>query len=142
MRPVLALNLVLLALSAIAIAVVQLLDRPASAVDAVVHDYALAITQNDADRALADIAPDTRADASEFVREQAGNEYQVISVSVRSASLLDWATRRGGLQPTDATVTMDVNRDSPGDFFQPTTRVGVVQVDGRWLLAQPLLANP
>ena len=36
---------------------------------------------------------------------------------------------------------MDVNRDSPDQFYQPTTRVDVEQVDGRWYLAAPLLPD-
>ena len=37
---------------------------------------------------------------------------------------------------------MDVNRDFPDDFYQPTARVNVEEVDGRWYLAAPLLAKP
>jgi hypothetical protein len=38
-------------------------------------------------------------------------------------------------------AVLDVNRDNPGDFYQPTTSVPVERVDGRWYLAMPLLAN-
>jgi hypothetical protein len=44
--------------------------------------------------------------------------------------------------PFEVTAFMDVNRDFPDDFYQPTSTVAVEQVDGRWYLAVPLLAKP
>jgi hypothetical protein len=35
---------------------------------------------------------------------------------------------------------LDVDRGYPDEFYQPTTRVPVEQVDGRWYLVEPLLA--
>ena len=36
---------------------------------------------------------------------------------------------------------LDVNRDFPEDFYQPTARVPVEEFEGRWYLARPLLAS-
>ena len=60
---------------------------------------------------------------------------------MRSPSVLQrvLAGPKGG--PFEVTAVMDVNRDFPGDFYQPTTHVNVEELDGRWYLSAPLLAN-
>jgi hypothetical protein len=125
-------NAVLLAGVALAIVGAEVLDRPASAVEASVRRYAAAVTAGDFDAAMAEIAPDQRGVWSDWVRGQLGNVYDVTGIAVRANWLLG--------RPTDVTTDIDVNRAYEGEFYQAAPRVDVEQVDGRWYLRAPLLA--
>jgi hypothetical protein len=126
------LDAALLALVALAIVGVEVLDRPQAAVEASVRRYADAVAASDLGGAMAEIAPDQRDRWSAWVQSQLGNEYGVTGIAVRAPWLLG--------RPTDVTVDLDVNRDYPDDFYQATPRVAVEEADGRWYLAAPLLA--
>jgi hypothetical protein len=128
----LVLDAVLLALVAVVIVGVQGVDRPAAAVEASVRRYADAVTTGDLQTAMAEIAPDQRDQWSAWVQGQLGNQYIVTGVAVRTPGLL--------ARPREVTVDMDVNRDYPDEFYQASPRVSVVEADGRWYLAAPLLA--
>lgn len=131
--PVLVLiNGALQLLLALAILGVEARDRPAAAVEAGVRRYAQAVSNDDFEGAMAEIAPDQRAAWSDFVANQVGNIYDVTGVAVRANSLFG--------PPTDVTTDVDVNRPSPDQFYQASPRVDVEQFDGRWYLAAPLLA--
>jgi hypothetical protein len=132
MRFTLWLNGVLLALVALAIVGVEVADRGHAAVEASVRRYAEAVTSSDFDAAMAEIAPDQRSRWSDWVRSQLGNVYEVRGIAVRSPGVL------GG--PTDVTTVLDVDRDYPDEFYQPTTRVAVANLSGHWYLEAPLLA--
>jgi hypothetical protein len=125
--------LVLLAVMGMAIFGVQTLDRRAGAVEASVRRYADAVSNADLDAAMAEIAPPERARWREWVAGQLGNVYEVRGIAVRSPSIL--------AAPAEVTVAMDVNRDYPDVFYQPTPRVGVEEVDGREYLSAPLLSS-
>jgi len=127
------LNGVLLATIAVAIGGVQLLDRGGAAVEASVRRYATAVSNADLGAALAEIAPEQRARWQDWVRSQLGNVYDVRGIAVRSPSLLQ--------RPFEVTAVLDVNRDYPDEFYQPTARVPLQEVDGHWYLAAPLLAS-
>lgn len=127
------LNGTLLALAGLAILLVQVVDRPALALEVSVRRYAQAITNDDLDGAMAQIAPDQRDQWREFVSTQVGNLYEVRGIAVRAPSLL--------AAPSEVTVNLDVNRDVPSDFFQPTARVLVEEYNGAWYLAAPLLGS-
>ena len=127
-----ALNAALLLLIGGAIVGVPVLDRGEAAVEASVRRYAAAVTQSDIDGAMAEIAPDQREAWRGFVTAQLGNVYEVRGIAVRASSLLG--------PPREVTTVMDVDRNYPDEFYQPTTRVGVTEVDGRWYLSVPLLA--
>jgi hypothetical protein len=86
---------------------------------------------------MAEIAPDQRSKWVDWVRSQLGNVYVVRGIAVRSPSLFPNG-RRG---PFEVTAVLDVNRDYPDEFYQPTAKVPVKEVDGRWYLATPLLAT-
>ena len=122
----------LLALIALAIVGVEAVDRPDAAVEASVRRYATAVSHSDMDAAMAETAPEKRAAWSDWVRGQLGNVYDVTGLGVHATSLL--------APPTDVTVFLDVNRGYPDEFYQPTTRIAVEVVDGRWYLGAPLLA--
>jgi hypothetical protein len=136
----LAATAVLLAMG-LAIGLVVVLDRAEASVEARVRRYSLAITSQDAEAALAEISPLERTRYVGFVDQQLGNIYEVRGIAVRSPSLFDRLVRRAPPGPTDVTVVLDINRDYPDDFYTPTTRIPVEQVDGSWYLARPLLAN-
>jgi hypothetical protein len=133
------LNGVLLGLVALAIVGIQGLDRGGAAVEASVRRYAAAISTSDLDGAMAEIAPDQRPVWQDWVQGQLGNVYDVRGIAVRSPSVLqrvfDPANGRN-----EVTAIMDVDRGYPDQFYQPTTRVPVVEVDGRWYLEAPFLA--
>jgi len=135
-----AVNGLLVALVAAAIVVVQVSARAEGSVEAGVRRYAAAVSNSDLDGALAEIAPERRAAWADFVRNQLGNIYDVKGIAVRSPSPLQRLTDRRAPGPFEVTVVMDVNRDYPSDFYQPTTRVPVELVGERPYLATPLLA--
>ena len=136
MPRLLIVNALLLAGLALAIVGVQVLDRPAAQVDGSVRRYAAAVADGNLEAAAAEIAPAERGRWREWIAGQLGNIYDVRGVAVRAPSLLS-----GAHSPSEATVMLDVNRGYPDEFYQPTTRVPVEQVDGRWYLVEPLL-NP
>ena len=128
----LALVLVLLALVGASIVGVQAFDRRGAAVEASVRRYAAAITNSDLDAALAEIAPPERERWRDWIAGQLGNVYEVRGVAVRAPSIV--------AAPDEVTVVMDVNRGYADEFYQPTPRVGVEEVNGRQYLTAPLLA--
>jgi hypothetical protein len=123
----------LLLLVALAILGVQVWNRPVAAVETGVRRYAMAVTNADMDAAMAEIAPEHRASWTDFVHNQLGNLYDVTGVAVRANSLLG--------RPTEVTADMDVNRAYADQFYQAAPRVAVEEVDGRWYLSAPLLAQ-
>ena len=134
---VLLLNGVLLAVLGLAIVGVQVMDRPAAQVDGSVRRYAAAVGSGDLDAAVGEITPQARGQWRAWIAGQLGNIYEVRGVAVRAPSLL---ARAATSAPSEVTVTLDVDRGYPDEFYQPTTRVPVEQVDGRWYLVEPLLA--
>jgi hypothetical protein len=134
------LNGLLLALTGLAILGVLAVDRSEASVEGVVRRYALAISSSDLDGALDEIAPDQRAAYRDWLTTQLGNIYEVRGIAVRSPSVFERVVRRAS-GPNDVTVVLDVNRGYAGEFYQPTSDVPVVQVDGRWYLERPLLAT-
>jgi hypothetical protein len=127
------LSLVLLVLVGAAVVGVQVVDRRAAAVEAGVRRYAAAVSSADLEAAMVEIAPAQRPRYRDWIASQLGNVYEVRGIAVRARSVLG--------APYEVTVAMDVNRDFPGEFYQPTPRVPVVEADGREYLAVPLLAN-
>jgi hypothetical protein len=136
-----AINAALLALLALAILGVEAADRAESSLEGGVRRYAAAVSNSDLDAAMAEIAPDQRERWTEWVRGQLGNIYEVRGVAVRSPSPLERLTQRLPGGPREVTVVLDVDRDYPDEFYQPTTRVPVEPFDGRWYLAAPLLSS-
>jgi hypothetical protein len=134
-------NGVLLALVALSVVSVQVLDRAEASVEGSVRRYAAAVTNGDLDGALAEIAPDQRVNWADWVRSQLGNVYDVRGIAVRSPSVWQRVSLRVPAGPFEVTAILDVNREFPEDFYQPTARVPVEEFEGRWYLAKPLLAN-
>ncbi len=139
-RPLVLVNGLLLLAAATAILGVQRLNRASPAVEQAARQYAAAVNAQDLGAALDQVAPDERAAWQGWVAYQMGNRYDVRAVSVRSPSVLDRLSRHASGEPFEATIVLDVNRGVPGRFYQPTTRVPILQRDGRWYLGLPLLA--
>ena len=135
-------NGALLALIGLAILGVTARDRAEVSVEATVRRYAAAVTASDLDAALAEVVPEQREDWSAWISTQLGNIYDVRGIAVRSPSLLDIAARRAPAGPVEVSVVIDVNRDYPDEFYEPTAHVPVEQVNGRWYLSRPLLSRP
>jgi hypothetical protein len=127
-------NAVLLALIALAVVGTSAFQRPASNVEAAVRRYADAVSTSNLDGALAEIAPAERDTYQPWLESQLGNVYEVKGIAVRAPAFLAGA-------PYEVTVVLDVNRDDPTEFYEPTTTTQVEQVDGKWYLARPLLAS-
>ena len=127
-----------LALVALA-AVLEVVDHSSVLVESTVSRYAQAISSNDPDTALAEIAPDRRSLHRGFVLNQLGNVYVVRVVAVRTPSLLERVAHPAARGPVEVTVVLDVDPGDPLAYYQPTTRVPVEEVDGRWYLSAPLL---
>jgi hypothetical protein len=132
-----------LLLAAIGVAVVggQVLDRPEASVDGSVRRYAAAVSNADLDGAMAEIAPGQRAMWVDWVRGQLGNVYDVRGIAVRSPSMIQRVVDRMPAGPFEVTAALDVNAAFPDQFSQPSTRVPVEELDGRWYLSSPLLAT-
>jgi hypothetical protein len=131
----------LLVLVALSVVGIQVRDRAEASMEGSVRRYAVAVTNSDLEGALAEIAPDQRANWTDWVRSQLGNVYDVRGIAVRSPSFLQRVTQRVPAGPFEVTAVLDVNRAFPADFYQPTARVPVQEFEGRWYLAKPLLAN-
>jgi hypothetical protein len=131
-------------LAAIGLAVVggQVLDRPEASVEGSVRRYAAAVSNADLDGAMAEIAPEQRAVWIDWVRGQLGNVYDVRGIAVRSPSVIQRVVERVPAGPFEVTAALDVNAAFADQFYQPSARVPVEELDGRWYLSTPLLATP
>jgi hypothetical protein len=136
------LNLVLLSALALAVVRTQLTLRQHSAVEASVRAYAAAVTNSDLQGALVEIAPEQRDRWRGFVNSQLGNVYEVRGIAVRSPSVFARALTGDAFEPFEVTAMLDVDRGSPDDFYQPTTRVPVEVQGGQAYLGAPLLSTP
>src|SRR5260370_20957246 len=94
-------NFVVLAMVTAAVVGVQAVDRPAVSLEGSVRRYAAAVSNQDLEGAMAEIAPDQRARWTSWVQEQLGNVYEVRGIAVRSSGLL--------APPLDVTSVLDVN---------------------------------
>jgi hypothetical protein len=134
-------NLLLLAVVGGSVLLVQVSDRAAPAVQATVQRYTRAMAAQDEAAALAEIAPSRRAEWTDWVHQQAGNVYDVKGIGVREPSMVARLTQHVPGMPFEVSAVIDVNHDYPDEYYQATTQAAVVQEDGRWFLAEPLLAR-
>ena len=135
------LNWVLAVAIAFAVGGVQAFGRDDAAVEASVRRYATAISNSQFEAALAEIAPDQQDRWRDFVRSQLGNVYDVRGIAVRAPSILERVIEHRAAGPFEVTVVLDVNRDYPDEFYQPTPRVPVERVEGKPYMTRPLLAT-
>jgi len=133
--------LLLLSAGWIAVSAFNDLRGRTSSPEAVVRNYFRALEDGDAPGALAALPPSSRPQWTSFVENGLLNEYRITGIAVRSTSLLD---QLGGVPPgpQDVTVFLDITQSVDGVRWQAGPRVPLVQLDGRWYLAHPPLAEP
>jgi hypothetical protein len=136
---------VLWAIGAAIVLVGTLLDvrGRASSPEAPLRTYLAAVTDEDLQAALLEIAPSARAGAAPFVAEQLGNAYHIRGIGVRQPSLLDRLLGRAGSSDhVLITVQLDITLLS-GERWRATTHVPVVREPDGWYLARaPLQPEP
>jgi hypothetical protein len=107
--------------------------------EAPLRTYLAAVTAEDLDAALLEIAPDARASAAPFVAEQLGNEYRVLGLGVRRPSILDRLVGGGPAADTAlATVQLRIVLTT-GEQWSTTAHVPLTLEDTGWYLARPPL---
>ena len=89
--------------------------------------------------ALAALTPEAAARWREFLELQQFNHYEVVSVAIRSPSLLDTLRSGQPWRPDQITLVADV-REPSGVQWRGSTLVPVTHDGGRWLLARPPFA--
>lgn len=89
--------------------------------------------------ASAALEPAERQRWRDFLDFQQFNRYAVVSIAVRSPSLLDVVTSARPWQATAATLVADITEPS-GTRWRGSTVVGLRFADGRWYLDRPPFA--
>jgi len=106
--------------------------------EAPVRAYLAAVERGDLDAALAELAPPARAAERERVANQLGNRYRVESLVLGAPSLADRALGRAG-PPAWAIVAAEIT-PIVGAPWKSSSRAELIELDGRWYLAEPLFA--
>lgn len=89
--------------------------------------------------AAAALEPSERARWADFLDFQQFNRYEVVSIAVRSPSLLEVAGTGRAWRATEATLVADITEPS-GTRWRGSTVVGLRFADGRWYLDRPPFA--
>ena len=89
--------------------------------------------------ASAALEPSDRQHWDDFLGFQQFNRYSVVSIAVRSPSLLEVATTGRPWLATRATLVADITEPS-GTRWRGSTLVDLRYADGRWYLARPPFA--
>jgi hypothetical protein len=138
MRPVtLALGLFVVGWLALAIGLV--IDARRGGPEATLRGYLADVEAHRVEEALAVLSPDGGR-WRDFVELQQFNRYEVVSIAVRSPSVIETLVLRRPWQATQATLVADVFEPS-GIRWRGSTVVPVDQIDGRWLLLRPPFAE-
>jgi hypothetical protein len=135
----LAVALGLLALGWAVLGVGLVADARRGAPEATIRDYLADLEAHRVDAALAALEPDSRNRWREFLEFQQFNRYSVVSIAVRSPSLVEVLTRGVAWRPTQVTLIADILEPS-GIRWRGSTIVRVRLGDGRWLLERPPFA--
>jgi hypothetical protein len=89
--------------------------------------------------ALAALQPEVRERSRDFLEFQQFNRYEVVSIAVRSPSLLAVATAGLPWRATQATLVADIVEPS-GVRWRGSTLIDLSYAEGRWYLAKPPFA--
>lgn len=130
---------VLLLLCALALGVGLLVEYRRGGPEPTLRAYLDDLGGQRPDAARAALAPEQREAWRDFVEFQQFNRYRVVSLSVRSPSLLAATLRGLPWRATEATLVVDVTEPS-GLTWRGSTIVPVEWRDGRWLLSRPPFA--
>jgi hypothetical protein len=125
--------------AAVALGAVADVRGRASGPEAPLRTYLAAVTAEDLDAALLEIAPSARAAAVPFVVEQRGNEYRILGLGARQPSLLDRLLGRAA-SPDEVLLTVQLDIAlTTGETWRTTTHVLAVREPEGWYLARPPL---
>jgi hypothetical protein len=106
----------------------------ASGPEAPLRTYLAAVTAEDLDAALAELLPEARPAAADFVAEQLGNEYAILGLGTRQPSLLDrLRSRTAGAERALLTVQLDITLVT-GETWRTTTTVAARSTADGWYL--------
>jgi len=108
--------------------------------EATLRAYLADLEARRTEAALAALAPDAAARWRDFIEFQQFNRYRVVSVAVRSPSLLESFTQHRAWRATEATLVADISEPS-GIEWRGSTVVPLDFVDGRWVLLRPPFAT-
>lgn len=133
------LALALLGLGWLVLLAGQLADARRGSPEPAVRAYLADLEGQRVEQALAALTPEAAGRWREFVQFQQYNRYQVVSVAVRSPSLLDSLLRGVPWRADQVTLVVDVVEPS-GIRWRASTVVPVRYEQGRWWLERPPLA--
>jgi hypothetical protein len=131
--------LFMLMLGWLALALGLLADARRGSPEPTIRQYLADLEAHRTDAALAALAPEAAGRWRDFVEFQQFNRYSVISLAVRSPSLLECLVDRRPWTATQATLVADVLEPS-GIRWRGSTLVPVISRDGGWLLERPPFA--
>ena len=129
----------LLAIGWAALGVGLVADARRGSPDATIREYLADLEGRRVEEALAALEPGVRDRWRDFLEFQQFNRYALVSIAVRSPSLLEVLTAGVAWQATQATVVADIVEPS-GVRWRGSTVVPVRYAEGRWYLARPPFA--
>ena len=130
----------LLALGWLALAAGFVAEARRGSPEAALRGYLADLEGRRTEAALAVLSPETAQGWRDFVEFQQFNQYRVVSIAVRSPSVLESLVGGRPWRPTEATLVADIVEPS-GIRWRGSTVVPVDLVDGRWLLKRPPFAT-
>lgn len=129
----------LLGLGWLALGAGLLADIQRGSPEGAIRQYLADLEGRRVEAALAALTPRAAARWRAFVEFQQQNHYEVVSVAVRSPSLLEALSNGRDWRPDQVTLVVEV-REPSGLRWRGSTLVPVDFADGRWLLARPPFA--
>ena len=109
------------------------IDAARGGPEAVLRGYLADLEGRRVEAALGALAPGAAERWRDFVEFQQFNRYRVVSIALRSPSLVESLTRGRPWRVTEATLVADIVEPS-GVEWRGSTVVPVDFVDGRWVL--------
>jgi len=135
------LSLALLGLGWLILAIGLLADARRPSPEGTLRGYLLDLQSQQLEAALAALTPREAARWRDFLEFQQFNQYELISIAVRSPSLLESLSAGTPWRGTQATLVADIVEPS-GVRWRGSTIVPMEYVDGRWFLDRPPFAPP
>jgi hypothetical protein len=131
--------LTLLAASWLVLGLGLLVDARRGSPEPMVRAYLSDLEAHDISAAQAALEPSVVERWRDFLNFQQFNRYRVLSVAVRSPSLLESLTRGRPWRATELTLVADI-QEPDGQTWRGSTVVPLAFVDGRWLMLRPPFA--
>jgi hypothetical protein len=115
-------------------------DTRRSGPEPMLRGYLSDLQDQRVDKALTALTPAAADQWHDFLEFQQFNRYQVVSIAVRSPSVLESLSQGAPWRPTQATMVADILEPS-GVRWRGSTIVPLTYVDGRWSMTRPPFAN-